>query len=69
MMARNRKKTTLLLDVSDKDFLKGFGGTEAEAREALALLVADAKAAGMDPIAFLDLAISDKDVIDGEGAS
>ena len=52
------------LDVSDPDFLAGFGGSEAEAQAAIAVLMADAKAAGYDdPLKFLDANVSDAAVI------
>lgn len=54
----------LKLDVSDPDFLAGFGGSETEAQAAIAMLMADAKAAGYDdPLKFLDAMVSDADVI------
>jgi|VirMetMinimDraft_7_1064189.scaffolds.fasta_scaffold40127_3 hypothetical protein len=52
------------LDVSHPDFLAGFGGSETEAQAAIAMLMADAKAAGYDdPLKFLDAMVSDADVI------
>ncbi len=52
------------LALSDPDFLAGFGGSEAEAQAAIAVLMADAKAAGYDdPLKFLDANVSDAAVI------